>query len=250
MSTAKFLQCGYAISHNLEAVVSALDELVRLVCTVVVDDSEADVILPVIRKARDNLALIVRHIDTAIANIERALVMVYRCTHNHGQWHMLPVHLKEFQKHSRRAHELWPHSREYLNDEILPELSGHFFSRSILAQAALWITQLTGSTHLFPRLQAWGQFPSFIGDICAAMDPIPDMLDKVETYAVDLGERLQSVASQSLHFRDEDTKRMEPVLTQMSDSWGRYFDLSHRKAYALEQLDRSDYHRIAVRLYR
>lgn len=242
VSTAKFLQCGQIISQNLAAVSNGLDELVRLVSMVMTHRSEANIIIPILNNARDTLAAIMSHVDLAIWDIQEALVMVSRCTRNEGVWHALPTHLEGFQNHSRRVHELWPHTRDFLVEDLLPALCGQFFSfQSIFPHAALWVAQVTRSAHFFPRLQAWGQFPIIITDICAALDPVPSMLDDVETYAVDMGERLQLVVSKSSYFRDEETKKLRPIMSHLYLSWASYFKVSRRKTHHVQHLKPSEY---------
>lgn len=239
MTTSELLQSGDIISRNFEAASGGLKEIAKLVCPLVADRSEAEAVCRIIKQARDVLAITMGHIDSAMTNIDGALIMFYRCLSNDAtQWHMLPTRLAAFRDHSRHAKGLWPQHRLYLNQELLSSLSGQFYSLdSVLPHAALWIARLTRSEQFFPRLQAWGQLPNLIADICAALDPIPHLLDKVATYSADMGDRLQLLASSPTGLRD--AKMALPALFQLSASWGSQFNRLHTQFYILKKFEPS-----------
>ena len=95
MTSSELLQCGDIISRNLKASVATLQQLSELVCRVLTDRSEADVVFPLFQRAGECLAITVDHIDSAMQNIDDALIMFYRCLNNDGgQWHKLPMHVE------------------------------------------------------------------------------------------------------------------------------------------------------------
>lgn len=242
VTTAEILQCGHIISHNLKALEIGLEQTVELICGVVRDILEANTICPILQNAIQILAKTIKHADAFISTIDEALLMFYRCINNQGHWHKLPAHLRELQEHNRCFHELWPQSRESLTREILPALSGHFYSsQSIFPAAALWLARITRSEQFFPRLQAWGQLPRYISGLCAALDPLPPLLDTVETYTTDLAQHLQIILSNSPHLCDAESRKIKAELKQVCDSWASYFRTSRLHVGHIEKLDPSRY---------
>lgn len=220
VQTAELLQCGGIISNNVETVANGLDHLMDLVCGSVSDDSEADIICPVLLNARNKLIMTIGHADAAACSIDQALIVFCHCVRDNEGWSQLSAHLKDFMEHSRQFRDLWRQNRNFLNQEFLPSLSGLLYSpQNKLPQTGLWLAQLTRSEHIFPRLQAWGQLPNIVDDICAALDPVSGQLDKVESYVKAVSERLQIIVSTSSCVRNEQVKSILPGLYVTQLAW-------------------------------
>lgn len=212
--------------------------MVELICGVVRDTLEAGIVCPILKNVIEILAKTTKHAAAAIKTVDMALMLFYRCIKNRGHWNKLPAYLSDLQEHNRRLHELWPQNRNFLNREVLPALSGHFYStQSNLPFAALWVAKLTRSEQFSPRLQAWGQLPDCIAGICATLDPLPPLVDKVETYIVELGERVQVLLASSPRLRDAETKKIEPALDYVCDIWAEFFRTSNMDLACIEALD-------------
>lgn len=243
VTTDELLRCGHIISHNLKALEMGLLQMMELSCGVVRDKVEGGIICGILRNASKILAITIKHASGVISSISEVLSTLSRCINNVGHWHELPVHLREIQDHNRRFHELWPQTRDFLVQELLPALSEQLYSsqRGVLPGAALWVARLTRSEQFVPRLQVWGQLPDCVAGICAAIDPIPVLLDKVETYTVDLGKRLQVVLSNSSNIDDAQILKLKPALRQLSSTWEEYRWISRCHVDVIEDFDPSIY---------
>lgn len=217
----------------------AFDELMTLVCGVVADISEADLIGSILTNASDKLGVAMRHAVSAMEEIDDTLTYSVTAINNFqpDDWHRISQHIQTFRDHTRHVHELWPQNLAYLKQELLPSLSPHFYSPGgTLPQIGFWIARITRTDHLPTiRSDVWGQISTLIADICTALDPVPLLLDKLEAYTVDQAARVEVlIMSSSARPNSAILKNLGLALAEMLCAWSKLWRAAHGATFGVE----------------